>query len=372
MREIINSCVFLFLVQAIRIKASDCQDDKSMDCAKLDKLFDICKDIHDAKLVCRNFCNLCSLVDGKWADWSHWSECDVTCGNGKHTRVRTCTNPAPSNQGLECNGKKTDDKPCARPSCPVHGGWTNWSNWSACPVTCGIAMQKRHRNCSNPYPLRYGDHCFGDALEYRICDQMLCDDGVWGNWEQWGTCLPSCDTGLRQRFRSCAKQIGTICEGRSHEVHLCNTTDDCIKTCTSIPADGGLTNVAFRKKVLLSSSHKIHIGSKMVDGNQDTFAHTNDTHSERNPYALVDLKDVYRIFHIRIVNRKDDCCGFRTHDVVIQVGLEPSSLFTVARHKSAIGDECTFSFKHQVRGRYVKIMLESTEVLNIAELEVFA
>jgi hypothetical protein len=57
-------------------------------------------------------------VDGKWADWSHWSECDVTCGNGKHTRVRTCTNPAPSNQGLECKGKKIDDKSCTRSSCP--------------------------------------------------------------------------------------------------------------------------------------------------------------------------------------------------------------------------------------------------------------
>ncbi|XP_060585941.1 hemicentin-1-like isoform X2 [Ruditapes philippinarum] len=369
MRGMIYSCVFLFLVQAIRIKASDCQDDKSMDCAKLDKLFDICKDIHDAKLVCRNFCNLCSLVDGKWADWSHWSECDVTCGNGKHSRVRTCTNPAPSNQGLECTGNKVDDKPCTRPSCPVHGGWSSWSNWSACPVTCGIGMQKRHRNCSNPYPLRYGDHCFGDALEYRICDQELCDDGVWGNWEQWGTCGPTCDSGLRQRFRSCAKQIGTICEGRSNDVHLCNTThNDCIQTCTSKPADTNLTNVALRKNVLLSSTHPDFKSSWLVDGNLATMAHTL---GGRNPYALVDLEDVYRIFYIHIVNRKD-CCAFRTHDVVIQVGLKPSSLFTVARHKSAIGAKCTFSFEHQVRGRYVKIMLEAMDDLNILELEVFA
>jgi hypothetical protein len=57
----------------------------------------------------------------------------------------------------------------------VHGGWSSWSDWSTCPVTCGIGMQVRHRNCSNPYPLRYGDHCFGDALEHKICDQKPCD-----------------------------------------------------------------------------------------------------------------------------------------------------------------------------------------------------
>jgi hypothetical protein len=57
-------------------------------------------------------------VDGNWADWSQWSACDVTCGNGKHTRIRTCTNPAPSYQGLECEGKNMDLKPCQRPLCP--------------------------------------------------------------------------------------------------------------------------------------------------------------------------------------------------------------------------------------------------------------
>jgi hypothetical protein len=41
--------------------ASQCQDDKTMDCAKLNEMFDICKDIHDAKRVCPNFCNLCGI-----------------------------------------------------------------------------------------------------------------------------------------------------------------------------------------------------------------------------------------------------------------------------------------------------------------------
>jgi hypothetical protein len=62
----------------------------------------------------------------------------------------------------------------------------------------------------------------------------------------------------------------------------------------------------------------------------------------------------------------------RFHDVVIQIGVESSSLLTVARHSSSIGSQCTFSFENPVRGRYVKIMLEAIESLNTAELEVFA
>ncbi|XP_060585937.1 thrombospondin-1-like [Ruditapes philippinarum] len=376
----IFSCFLLLLLQSspstgffhfighIHNKAPTCRDDKSMNCAKLDQMFDVCKDIHKAKTICRSFCKLCLLVDGKWADWSHWSACDVTCGDGKHTRVRTCTNPAPAHQGLECEGVKIDAKPCQRPSCPVHGGWSGWSNWSTCPVTCGIGMEVRHRNCSNPYPLRYGDHCFGDALEHRICDQKPCDDAVWGNWERWGACNPSCESGVRQRSRSCTNHIGTKCKGRALEVKLCNK-HDCLNTCTFKPNNVSLNyrNVAFGKNVRLSSTHYAFIGAKMVDGDKDTFTRTD---TERNPYALVDLNDVYRIFRIHIVNRKD-CCANRLHDVVVQVGLEPSSLFTVARHKSAIGDECTFSFENPVRGRYVKIMLEAMEILNIGELEVF-
>ncbi|XP_060585943.1 ectin-like [Ruditapes philippinarum] len=92
----------------------------------------------------------------------------------------------------------------------------------------GLGILKRHRNCSNPYPLRYGDHCFGDALEYRNCGQKLCDDGVWGNWERWGTCSSlSCGIGVHQRSRSCANKIGTTCKGRSFEVKLCKQQDCC-------------------------------------------------------------------------------------------------------------------------------------------------
>ncbi|XP_053387602.1 thrombospondin-2-like isoform X2 [Mercenaria mercenaria] len=155
-------------------KPSSCIDDETVDCAKMNSYFHVCQDIHQAKLVCPKFCNLCTLVDGNWADWSLWSSCDVTCDNGSQTRSRICTDPAPANGGLDCIGSRTETKICQRDSCPVHGGWSLWTAWGSCSVTCGVGMQRRDRSCSNPYPSLYGDHCFGEARDDRICMSTAC------------------------------------------------------------------------------------------------------------------------------------------------------------------------------------------------------
>ena len=65
-------------------------------------------------------CNTIFLVtvDGKWASWSPWSSCDVTCGKGKLLRQRLCNNPAPQNGGLDCPGKGTEIKKCRMKLCP--------------------------------------------------------------------------------------------------------------------------------------------------------------------------------------------------------------------------------------------------------------
>ncbi|XP_060566967.1 coadhesin-like [Ruditapes philippinarum] len=200
-------------------------------CAFWNKGYDICEDIHQAKLHCRKFCKLCDLVDGNWADWSSWSSCDVTCGHAKHTRIRTCTNPAPAYKGLDCNGTNTDFKPCTRPLCPVHGGWAGWSSWEPCPVTCNIGIQKRHRTCTNPSPLRHGDHCFGDSFDVKLCQQKPCDasNGGWADWVTWSTCSESCGVGVKTRSRSCTNPVpgthGEPCVGDNIHVDTCNEED---------------------------------------------------------------------------------------------------------------------------------------------------
>ena len=59
------------------------------------------------------------IVDGKWADWSNWGQCSVTCGTGNQQRTRTCTNPAPEHGGLDCVGNSSEtDKSCVLDPCP--------------------------------------------------------------------------------------------------------------------------------------------------------------------------------------------------------------------------------------------------------------
>ncbi|XP_060576396.1 coadhesin-like [Ruditapes philippinarum] len=207
------------------LKPGTCIDDAKADCAWMNTFFNICQDIHHAKLVCPKFCALCSLVDGNWASWSPWSTCDVTCENGTQTRTRQCSDPPPANGGLDCIGTHTDIKACSKQLCPVHGGWTQWSSWDACSVTCGVGIERRHHNCSNPIPDRNGLQCFGDTLDDRICLPGPCANGGWTGWGQWNTCSVTCGDGIKSRSRTCTNPSpsphGKYCKGDSIEVDSC-------------------------------------------------------------------------------------------------------------------------------------------------------
>lgn len=57
------------------------------------------------------------LADGGWGNWSDWSPCSVTCGNGSQRRHRFCNNPAPDNGGLDCPGNATEHSICKMDEC---------------------------------------------------------------------------------------------------------------------------------------------------------------------------------------------------------------------------------------------------------------
>ena len=59
-------------------------------------------------------------VHGGWTEWSDW-KCSVQCGadGGTNKRTRTCTNPAPSGGGKPCEGEavETEEEPCNKKEC---------------------------------------------------------------------------------------------------------------------------------------------------------------------------------------------------------------------------------------------------------------
>lgn len=205
-----------------------CIDSPAANCDVVGAMVNICLDIEHAKTACRRFCGLCSYYDGSWSSWLSWSDCDVTCGNGSQTRKRKCTEPAPSGGGKDCDGPSQDTKICSLQPCPVHGGWSPWSSWGSCSVTCGIGLQRRNRTCSNPFPDRFGNHCFGDAVENQICIMNGCTDGAWGAWTSWTTCSKTCEEGIKTRSRLCNNPVpsinGKYCAGNPYEVEPCKVS----------------------------------------------------------------------------------------------------------------------------------------------------
>lgn len=56
------------------------------------------------------------VVNGWFDDWSKWSSCSVTCGDGHKTRTRICHQP--TDGGLPCHGKRSQTLTCTAPPCP--------------------------------------------------------------------------------------------------------------------------------------------------------------------------------------------------------------------------------------------------------------
>ncbi|XP_069142267.1 uncharacterized protein [Argopecten irradians] len=64
-------------------------------------------------------CAKLAAVDGGWSDWSNYTACSITCdnepwsaNNGTQSRTRTCTNPVPANDGMRCTGQAIQIRHC--------------------------------------------------------------------------------------------------------------------------------------------------------------------------------------------------------------------------------------------------------------------
>ncbi|XP_055749067.1 adhesion G protein-coupled receptor B2-like [Salvelinus fontinalis] len=161
-----------------------------------------------------------SAVHGLWEEWSSWSLCSVTCGRGSRTRTRNCES---GGGAKHCGGPEKQTKPCNIAVCPVEGQWLDWAPWSRCSETCSTGSQQRQRRCSAS--VHGWAECKGPHQETRECTNPSCSGGGnWGSWNHWSLCSKTCDSGWQRRFRMCEGTgiQGYPCDGSGEEVRSCN------------------------------------------------------------------------------------------------------------------------------------------------------
>ncbi|CAI5690281.1 unnamed protein product [Oreochromis niloticus] len=159
-------------------------------------------------------------VHGLWEEWSSWSLCSVTCGRGSRTRTRKCMD---GSGAVACGRPEVQTKLCNIAVCPVEGQWSEWGPWSKCSVTCNTGTEQRQRRCS---PSVHGwAECKGPHQESRECTNPSCSGGGnWGSWNHWSLCSKTCDSGWQRRIRMCEGTglQGYPCDGLGEEVRSCN------------------------------------------------------------------------------------------------------------------------------------------------------
>nr|XP_055066801.1 adhesion G protein-coupled receptor B1-like isoform X13 [Misgurnus anguillicaudatus] len=160
-------------------------------------------------------------VHGTWDDWSPWSLCSSTCGRGYRERTRSCK--PPQFGGNPCDGPEKQTKFCSIAVCPVDGEWNEWSSWSSCSSSCSNGTIQRTRECNGP---SYGGmECQGEWKQQRDCFLKECPvDGQWQLWSTWAGCTKTCGGGSQQRQRVCLGPFfgGEQCPGDRDEVRRCN------------------------------------------------------------------------------------------------------------------------------------------------------
>ncbi|XP_062049210.1 adhesion G protein-coupled receptor B2 isoform X10 [Lepus europaeus] len=103
-------------------------------------------------------------------EWSPWSVCSLTCGQGLQVRTRSCVS---SPYGTLCSGPLRETRPCNNSAtCPVEGQWLEWGPWGPCSTSCANGTQQRSRKCSVAGPA--WATCTGALTDTRECSNLEC------------------------------------------------------------------------------------------------------------------------------------------------------------------------------------------------------
>lgn len=118
-------------------------------------------------------------VDGGYSAFGAWSTCPtMNCGGSMQTRTRLCNSPAPANGGKQCEGVSSETRACPILNCnvntPINGDVSDWVNQGTCSKECGSGLQTQVRTCTNPAPANGGLDCTKPLTQTIACNTQAC------------------------------------------------------------------------------------------------------------------------------------------------------------------------------------------------------
>ena len=123
-------------------------------------------------------------INGGWSSWSEWSACSVTaCGSsGTKTRTRTCTNPAPANGGANCSGPSSETQACSTAACNVSAVTSNTTDSGASANNTIVTSGNSGNNV--PFVIPYNSRIFylynnGVLLDQEIVTSSCASGSSW-------------------------------------------------------------------------------------------------------------------------------------------------------------------------------------------------
>nr|XP_014342845.1 PREDICTED: SCO-spondin [Latimeria chalumnae] len=189
-------------------------------------------------------------VNGDWSAWTPWSECSASCGTGLQSRYRFCTDPPPSGNGLPCIGPEREGQPCNMQTCSRSGNWSEWSPWTDCTRTCGEGVRTRNRLCDNPPPSKGGDYCEGPSTESQSCHMEQCPGLSFFPI----LCIWSCEPGCYCTSGKVLNENGTACVERQDCRCLDLQTGERYLPGETVPRGDGCNNCTCMKGKLVCTN----------------------------------------------------------------------------------------------------------------------